>query len=274
MSPLVLACVMAAAFLHAGWNAVLRGGRDRLWSMTLMMIAVACVSAATMVFLPGPNAASWPYVISPALIHTADNLSLVWTYRSGDPGQTYPIARLLARPRGAGRGLVRAGSPRRPAVRWRRAGLWRYPLARPPGAAGARRLPSRRAAHRPSDRGLHRGRRDRRSAVREQPVVRGEHVPAVEPDHAAPLLRIARRAAGLHGPANLDGARRRPRLDRGLRHRHLGHAVRCDGVVSALRETSVVYAAPIGRLCLGEELSVRRFASSLAVAIGAACLAW
>lgn len=93
MGPLVLACVMAAAFLHAGWNAVLRGGRDRLWSMTLMMIAVACVSAATMVFLPWPNAASWPYVISPALIHTADNLSLVWTYRSGDPGQTYPIAR-------------------------------------------------------------------------------------------------------------------------------------------------------------------------------------
>ncbi|MEE7478172.1 EamA family transporter [Methylobacterium hispanicum] len=93
MSPLVLACVMAAAFLHAGWNAVLRGGRDRLWSMTLMMIAVACVSAATMVFLPWPNAASWPYVISPARIHTADNLSLVWTYRSGDPGQTYPIAR-------------------------------------------------------------------------------------------------------------------------------------------------------------------------------------
>src|SRR3712207_8265063 len=45
------------------------------------------------------------------------------------------------------------------------------------------------------------------------------------------------------------------------------------GVVSALRETSVVYAALIGRFFLGEELSPRRIASCLAVALGAACLA-
>ena len=40
MSLLVLSCVMCAAILHASWNAVLRSGGDRLWSMTLMMIAV------------------------------------------------------------------------------------------------------------------------------------------------------------------------------------------------------------------------------------------
>ena len=37
---LILAAVTGAAILHAGWNAVLRGGSDRLWSMTLMMLAV------------------------------------------------------------------------------------------------------------------------------------------------------------------------------------------------------------------------------------------
>ena len=52
MTPFVLACVMFAAILHAGWNAVLRGGSDQLWSMTLMMIAIACVSAITLVFVP------------------------------------------------------------------------------------------------------------------------------------------------------------------------------------------------------------------------------
>jgi hypothetical protein len=34
MTLLVFACVMCAAVLHASWNAVLRGGTDRLWSMT------------------------------------------------------------------------------------------------------------------------------------------------------------------------------------------------------------------------------------------------
>jgi uncharacterized membrane protein len=93
MIPLVLACVVCAAILHASWNAVLRGGSDRLWSMTLMMIAVTCVTATTLVFMPWPNAASWPYVIASAIIHTGYNLSLVRAYRSGDLGRTYPIAR-------------------------------------------------------------------------------------------------------------------------------------------------------------------------------------
>ena len=89
----VLLAVMFAAILHAGWNTILRGGKDRLWSMTLMMIAIACCSAITLLFVPLPNAASWPYVAASAIIHTGYNLSLVRTYRSGDLGQTYPISR-------------------------------------------------------------------------------------------------------------------------------------------------------------------------------------
>lgn len=46
------------------------------------------------------------------------------------------------------------------------------------------------------------------------------------------------------------------------------------GVVSALRETSVVVAAIIGRIFLSETLSARRVASCLAIATGAACLAY
>ena len=45
------------------------------------------------------------------------------------------------------------------------------------------------------------------------------------------------------------------------------------GAVSALRETSVVFAALIGWLCLGERLTPRRVASCLAIAVGAGCLA-
>ena len=93
MTPFVLACVVCAAILHASWNAILRGGGDRLWSMTLMMIAVTGFTGIAVAFVPWPSPASWPYVAASALIHVGYNLSLVRTYRSGDLGQTYPISR-------------------------------------------------------------------------------------------------------------------------------------------------------------------------------------
>jgi drug/metabolite transporter (DMT)-like permease len=46
------------------------------------------------------------------------------------------------------------------------------------------------------------------------------------------------------------------------------------GVVSALRETSVVWATIIGRVFLKEKLTARRMASCLAIAAGVACLAF
>ncbi|MDR6635429.1 drug/metabolite transporter (DMT)-like permease [Phyllobacterium sp. 1468] len=44
------------------------------------------------------------------------------------------------------------------------------------------------------------------------------------------------------------------------------------GVVSALRETSVLFAALLGKFFLKETLTVGRMASCFAIAIGAACL--
>lgn len=44
------------------------------------------------------------------------------------------------------------------------------------------------------------------------------------------------------------------------------------GPVSALRETSVVFAAVIGRLFLDEHLSVHRIAACSVVALGAICI--
>ncbi|MCP2071763.1 UNVERIFIED_ORG: drug/metabolite transporter (DMT)-like permease [Pseudomonas lini] len=85
--------VLFAALLHASWNALLRGGADRLWSMTIMCIAVAIASAVAAAFLAPPAAASWGYALLSALLHIGYNLFLVRSYRVGDLGQTYPIAR-------------------------------------------------------------------------------------------------------------------------------------------------------------------------------------
>ena len=93
MSPWVAGLVLTSAVLHASWNALLKGGGDRLRSVTVMALAASLASAAWAAFLPAPRAASWPYIGLSVVLHVAYNLLLVMTYRHGDLGVTYPIAR-------------------------------------------------------------------------------------------------------------------------------------------------------------------------------------
>lgn len=85
--------VLLSAVLHATWNAMLRSGADKLWSMTIMSLAIAAVCAMAAPFIAAPAVASWPYAGLSALLHLGYNLFLVRAYRDGDLGQTYPIAR-------------------------------------------------------------------------------------------------------------------------------------------------------------------------------------
>lgn len=89
----IIALTLFAAVLHASWNAMLRGGGDRLWSMTIMCVAVAIASIAIALFLAPPAPASWGYAALSAALHVGYNLFLVKSYQAGDLGQTYPIAR-------------------------------------------------------------------------------------------------------------------------------------------------------------------------------------
>ncbi|WP_395607273.1 EamA family transporter [Pseudomonas sp. B22129] len=89
----IVLLILFAALLHASWNALLRGGADRLWSMTVMCLAVAIASAAIAVFLAPPAHASWFYAVLSAVLHVGYNLFLVRSYKVGDLGQTYPISR-------------------------------------------------------------------------------------------------------------------------------------------------------------------------------------
>ncbi|NWN47512.1 EamA family transporter [Pseudomonas sp. MAFF 301514] len=89
----IVLLILFAALLHASWNALLRVGADRLWSMTMMCVAVAIASSVIALFLAPPAPASWPYAILSGVLHVGYNLFLVRSYKLGDLGQTYPIAR-------------------------------------------------------------------------------------------------------------------------------------------------------------------------------------
>src|SRR5882724_3250458 len=89
----IAAIVLFAALLHASWNALLKGGSDGFWAMTVMGIATSIACAALAPFLAVPARASWPYIAGSALLHVGYNGFLVRAYRRGEFGSAYPIAR-------------------------------------------------------------------------------------------------------------------------------------------------------------------------------------
>jgi drug/metabolite transporter (DMT)-like permease len=93
MSLSIAAIVLLSALLHASWNALLHSGQDRLWTMTIMNLAMAVVAIVAIPLLPLPDRASWPYIVASGFLEVGYNLFLIQAYRYGDLGQAYPIAR-------------------------------------------------------------------------------------------------------------------------------------------------------------------------------------
>jgi drug/metabolite transporter (DMT)-like permease len=92
----VVLLVLLAALVHATWNALLHRSEDRLWLMGIMSIPYILVSAVGVIVLPLPAPSAWPYILASAVLEFCYCLSLVRAYRTGDFGQIYPIARGLS----------------------------------------------------------------------------------------------------------------------------------------------------------------------------------
>lgn len=93
MSIGIAGLVLLAAVLHASWNAMLRGGRDRFWSASVMGFAGGVAGVIAAGFVPLPHRSSWCCIVISAVVHIAYQLLLVRMYRQGDFGHTYPVAR-------------------------------------------------------------------------------------------------------------------------------------------------------------------------------------
>ncbi|CAM5684203.1 MULTISPECIES: EamA family transporter [Streptomyces] len=93
MTPLVTAAVLAAAVTHAGWNAIAHRITDKLVGFTLISGGGALTGLALVPFTAMPAAAAWPYLLGSAAVHIAYYALLMRSFRLGDFGQAYPIAR-------------------------------------------------------------------------------------------------------------------------------------------------------------------------------------
>jgi multidrug transporter EmrE-like cation transporter len=274
MTPLVIALVLGAAVLHAGWNAALRSHLDRLQGITVMSMTSALLALPFVFLLPLPDAASWPNVALSAALQIGYCFFLVRAYRGGDFGQIYPIAR------GASPLLVTLGAT---IV----AGEHLPPVA----LAGVALVSGGIFA---CARGIDRAHLGSVLAALGAGVFIAGYTLADGSGarlsgHAYSYAAWSFVAQGLPMPLIYLALRKRwpVRLADSQTWRAIGGgaismiaygivivamSLSPMGQVSALRETSILFAAVIGRIFLGEPLTARRIGAVCTIAVGAACL--
>ena len=96
MSGTVFAAVLFAALLHASWNALVKSGADKTVGVLSMALGHLPLAAVALLLAPWPAAACLPWVLSGGLIHTGYCLFLASAYRHGELSHVYPIARGVA----------------------------------------------------------------------------------------------------------------------------------------------------------------------------------
>lgn len=96
MSLSVLAIVLFAAFLHALWNALIKGAADK--AAMLGLVALGHVGPGVVLVLLSEPAGLviWPYVLASTVIHWGYYIGLDAAYRAGDLSVVYPVARGLS----------------------------------------------------------------------------------------------------------------------------------------------------------------------------------
>jgi drug/metabolite transporter (DMT)-like permease len=275
LTPSAIALVLLAALLHASWNALLRGGANRAQSMAIMNATLGVAGLALLAVAGLPAKASWIYVVASGVLHWIYVALLVVTYRSGDLGETYPVARGSSPALVALAGSVFAGEWMNPlgiaGVGLVSAGI--FMLAAAKGRLHAMNLPWALMT------GI---------SIAAYTVVDGFGVRASQNwlGYTAAIF-----AFFIAGPAwflarsgvrffNV-GAREAGKAIGGgaislAAYGAIIWAMQSSamGAVSALRETSVVFAALLGALFLGERLTLWRIAACCIIAAGAMCVGW
>ncbi len=85
--------VLAAAALHAAWNAVVKSAGDRLMSVVALTAWAAVIVTPLLLFVPIPEPRLWPILLSSAVIHWTYTVLIAFNYDKGDMSRVYPIMR-------------------------------------------------------------------------------------------------------------------------------------------------------------------------------------
>lgn len=88
--------VLLAALMHASWNFLVKCTQDKHLSMSAVVLGHVPFAIAAIIYSPSPDTGALPYLIVGAMLHTGYQLFLLNSYRIGDLSQVYPLARGVA----------------------------------------------------------------------------------------------------------------------------------------------------------------------------------
>ena len=274
----LIALVLLAALLHASWNAIQKSAVNPAWAKVLYGPAAVLMLLPLTLLVSFPTRDVWPWIIGGSLLHLAYAVLLYWAFEHGELGEIYPISR------GASPVMVTVGGAvfgRDMLHPWQIAGV----LAVCGGI-----IALRRSGDRPLPRIALVAALLTATATAGYTVVDGlgaRHSTGHYYSFIVWLFLLnALNSGTFFWIFQRPDLRVRPPL------RELVKALAIPvvsmatfgmiivattlgalGAVSALRETSVVFAAILGWIFLKERFSPRRIAACVAVAIGAALVA-
>jgi drug/metabolite transporter (DMT)-like permease len=93
MDTLVIVVVLGSAMLHAVWNAIIKGGADKLIEASMKATGGGIAVLAVLPFLQTPPPECWPYLAGTICIHFFYYLFIAYAYRGADLSYAYTIMR-------------------------------------------------------------------------------------------------------------------------------------------------------------------------------------
>lgn len=101
--------VLLAALFHASWNALVKTSGDRLTVLAMLNGVGSVIAITALPFVHMPARESWVYIGASIVLHSGYYFFLIGAYRFGDLSHVYPLARGLSPLLVAGAAMLFAG---------------------------------------------------------------------------------------------------------------------------------------------------------------------
>jgi drug/metabolite transporter (DMT)-like permease len=85
--------MLFAGLLHASWHSLVKSGANQITTLAGMGIVAGAITAVTLPFVPFPPLSVWAVIIPSVALHIGYKLCLARAYVLGDLGQAFPLAR-------------------------------------------------------------------------------------------------------------------------------------------------------------------------------------
>lgn len=92
----VFLAVLGSAVLHAAWNAVIRSGADRMLHTGAIVFWTGVLALPVLWFVAPPAPESWGYLAASNAVHMLYYVALASAYRAGNLSFAYPLIRGMA----------------------------------------------------------------------------------------------------------------------------------------------------------------------------------